>query len=101
MSFKNPPVYQTESVSMPLCNISVHQQTQIDKIYEEYTNNFSHDNFPMLTSESETQLQQELDDLESNLESLIYVLEHSNGTTGGNFYSSKYSVAEDFIAKYS
>jgi hypothetical protein len=100
MSFKNLREYQTDIVSMPLCKISTNQQAQIDKIYEDYTYTCSIDNFHMLTCDSHQPLQVELNDFESNLENLIYVLEHSNGTIGGNMYSSKYLVAEDFISKY-
>jgi hypothetical protein len=100
MSFKNLPEYH-ENVSITQFRIPAHQQAQIDKIYEDYSYNFSLDNFPTLTSDSHQQLQHELDDLESNLESLIYVLEHSDNTTGGNLYSSKYLFTEDFISKYS
>lgn len=100
MSDQSPSWYsqETEKIRHPFLSSS--QTSQIDKIFEEYTQNISYENLTLLTSDSDTPNAHELDDLESNLEGLIMMLENSNGTAGANHFT-KYSVAEDFLAKYS
>ena len=100
MSDKSPSWYsqETEKIRHPF--FSSNQTSQIDKIFEEYSRNISYENLTLLTSDSDTPNTHELDDLESNLEGLIMMLEESNGTPGANHHA-KYSVAQDFLAKYS
>jgi hypothetical protein len=95
--------YQSDGPDYYIENLKTEEKIQIDKIFEANLNDLTQENQSLSSNANTEPLNDnELDDLECNLDALIYSLEHSNDEMKNEAVAdSKYSVIEDFIKKYS
>ena len=95
--------YQSDGPDYYLENLKTEEKIQIDKIFEANLNDLTQENLNLSSNANTEPLNDmELDNLECNLDALIYLIEDSNDEMKDEAAAdSKYSVIEDFIKKYS
>ena len=84
--------------------LSSSQKNDVEKVYESYTFSTVCENIGILVSEHDIPGEADLNNLESNLDSLLALLDCSGDAEGHGASSdvfSRYSITENFIAKYS
>ncbi len=84
--------------------LSSSQKHDVEKVYESYTLSTVCENIGMLVSEHDIPGEADLNNLEGNLDNLLALLDCSGDAEGHGETSdifARYSITENFIAKYS
>jgi hypothetical protein len=106
MSNQLPAWYHNNQLIPPTDSSDQLEKDEIDKIYQ----NYMHEVFALNSStfisdsNSEPPSYSQLDILENNLDNLLQMFDSSRSDASSlstDSFSSKYHLAEDFIAKYS